>query len=282
MPRRTAKTRAPPADTAQLMRIVEELAAANHRLLNRENELKRRQFFQEQYNQSVTELISAADLEKTLGRVLAILCEAADAEIGIVFLHSPEDKKLVPFASHNLDGPLLSFELGAGLVGSVAREKKRADLRGHPGQFPLQDPQDPRPGSPAQGHPGPAPAAQRTVAGRAAAGRHGQLPRREPRPSRAGVGADRPRHRQRHDPPAGGGPGARTEVQVGGAEETLRGPGESPPGPVGLPGRGLPRAENPAARHSRLRPGTAAQEPRAPLPNRRSTSSTSSRTASTC
>jgi signal transduction histidine kinase len=138
MPRRTAKTQAPPPDAAQLMRIVEELAAANHRLLNRENELQRRQFFQEQYNQSVTELISATDLEKTLGHVLAILCEAADAEIGIVFLLSPEEKMLVPFASHNVDGPLLSFELGTGLVGSVAREKKRLISGDIPAKFPFK------------------------------------------------------------------------------------------------------------------------------------------------
>lgn len=139
MPRRSSKPKTDPApDAAQLVRMVEELAASNHRLLNRENELKRRQFFQEQYNKSVTELVSAGDLEKTLGRVLAILCDAADAEIGIIFLLSPEEKKLVPFASHNVDGPLNPFDLGAGLVGSVGREKKRLVSGDIPANFPFK------------------------------------------------------------------------------------------------------------------------------------------------
>jgi signal transduction histidine kinase len=139
MGRRSDKTgMETPPDAAQLMRIVEELAAANHRLLNREHELKRRQFFQEQYNRSVTELISTSDLEATLERVLKLLCEAADADIGVVFLLSPEDRKLVPFASHNLSGPLPPFELGAGLVGSVAREKKRLVSGDIPANFPFK------------------------------------------------------------------------------------------------------------------------------------------------
>lgn len=138
MPRRAAKPPSPPPDAARLMKTVEELAETNHRLLNRENELKRRQFFQELYNRSVTELISTTDLEATLGRVLKIVCEAAEAEIGVVFLLSPEEKKLVPFASHNLVDPLPSFDLGSGVVGSVAREKKRLVSGDIPAHFPFK------------------------------------------------------------------------------------------------------------------------------------------------
>lgn len=117
---------------------VEELAEANRRLLNRENELQGRQFYQETYNRIVTGLIASNDLKQTLGGALGILCESTESSIGAIYLHAFEEKQLIPFTVHNLEDSLPSYEIGAGLPGSVAKEKKRLISGDIPPNFPFK------------------------------------------------------------------------------------------------------------------------------------------------
>ena len=139
MPRKpSGKTPASKLEHTQLIRIVEELADANRRLLNRENELRRKQFYQDIYNRIVTRLIQPGDIDATLTDVLEVLCESSDSEIGAIFVYATDEKKLHPVASFNLAAPLPSFELGEGLPGSAAREKKKLVSGDIPDNFPFK------------------------------------------------------------------------------------------------------------------------------------------------
>jgi len=139
MPRKP-KVKAPtlPLENSQLIRLVEELADANRRLLNREHELRRKQFYQDIYNRIVTRLIQPGDIDASLADVLEILCGSSDSEIGAIFVYAPEEKRLLPVAGFNLPAPLPTFELGEGLPGSVAREKKKLVSGDIPDTFPFK------------------------------------------------------------------------------------------------------------------------------------------------
>ncbi len=121
--------------------MVEELAEANHRLLNRENELRRKQFFQEVFNQTLTRLIASTDLNTGLNDALGILCPAIDAEIGLVYL--AEGRQAVPAATWNFDGEPPGIAPGKGFPGVVFREHKRLVIADIPADFPFKIRKDP-------------------------------------------------------------------------------------------------------------------------------------------
>lgn len=133
--KKNAKSGAPPEE---LSRIVQELADSNRRLLNRENELRRRQDNQEIYNRIVTGLISQRDLKETLGTALQLLCEATSSAIAALYLLAPEEQQLVPFVTCNLPEASPVYKLGEGLPGQVAKERKRLVSGDIPDNFPFK------------------------------------------------------------------------------------------------------------------------------------------------
>lgn len=128
----------PTSDPDELMRIVEELAETNRRLLNRENELRRKQFFREIYNQIVTSLIANENIKTALQSVLQLICEATDSEIGLIILVSPDDNRLVPIVSYNLGHEPPDFDPSQGITGFAAKEKKRIITGDIPDDFPFR------------------------------------------------------------------------------------------------------------------------------------------------
>jgi signal transduction histidine kinase len=129
---------APTEDHARLLAAMEELAESNRRLINREYQLQREQFFRETFNRIVTRLISPDELKKTLTDVLTILCEATESATGAIYLLAPEEKRFVPIARHNSPEQLPALEPGVGLLGFVTREKKQYVSGDIPATFPLK------------------------------------------------------------------------------------------------------------------------------------------------
>jgi len=122
----------------ELMKIVEELAETNRRLLNRENELHQKQRYREIYNRVVTTLISSRALGEALKAVVKMICEATDSKIGVIYLYSPNEEELVPFAVNNLEEPLPTFQKGEGLLGSVIKKRQRIVTEDIPDNFPFR------------------------------------------------------------------------------------------------------------------------------------------------
>ncbi len=122
--------------TSQLHRMVDELAEANRKLLNRENELRKSQFFQGVFNQVLTALIAATDVKAGLGEALEILCPAVEAEVGVLYLI--EEGTPVPAATWQVDGEPPRFPPGRGFPGVAVRERRQVVTSDIPADFPVK------------------------------------------------------------------------------------------------------------------------------------------------
>lgn len=124
----------PPIPSDQL-RASEELAEINRRLLNRENELNRKQQLQEVYNQAVTSLVAPFDLKAAVTEVLRILCEACEAGVGVLFLETPGDSHLHLFTAWGTSEEEIPLPSVAAIA---ARENRRIVTGDIPADFPLR------------------------------------------------------------------------------------------------------------------------------------------------
>jgi len=105
-------------------KIIKELGELNRKLLNREEELKRREYYLEVYNNIVSVLIRSTELKDALLDVLHLICEGTRSEMGVIYLYDEKRKLLFPFSGISCREDLPSFMPGEGAVGICAREKK--------------------------------------------------------------------------------------------------------------------------------------------------------------
>ncbi len=105
-------------------KTIAELGELNRKLLNREAELKRREYYLEVYNKIVSTLIRSTELKPALLDTLHLICEGTKSEMGVMYLFDRERNLLIPFSGISCREDLPSFKMGEGIIGICAKERK--------------------------------------------------------------------------------------------------------------------------------------------------------------
>jgi signal transduction histidine kinase len=123
---------------AELVKIIDELAETNRRLLNKENELLRKQQLGQVFNEIVTTLNANRDIRDILNEVVVKITEATDSPIGVIYLFSANESELIPAASADMLDSLPSFHRSEGLFGYALKEKRQIVTGDIPDNFPFK------------------------------------------------------------------------------------------------------------------------------------------------
>jgi len=123
---------------AELVKTIEELAETNRRLLNKENELLRKQQLGQIFNEIVTTLNANRDIQDILQDVVVKITEATDSLIGVIYLYSADEAELIPVATANLSDSPPSFHRNEGIFGYALKERRQIVTGDIPDNFPFK------------------------------------------------------------------------------------------------------------------------------------------------